>query len=441
MRNGGGGVLYNGMVFLSFLQSVIGFTLMSSSTMSFREPVKKRMTAGFLVMLFGIILLSNRLFTQGIGSVDRFAILVILVIQLSWFLICSKDRFYVSLFNFLTFANIYVSISFISDTLSINYDGSAFVGIRIVIRTVIYVVILPLLYQFVRPRFRSLVETLDKEWRASALVPLVFLLMQIIVLYYPAPYWRWTQDNWSRVIIISVYILFLAVYYLLYIQASAIVEKYALEKRHLLMAQQEKLWESELVRQKSAATLAFQQRHDMHHHNAVIMDLLQRGDTDNLKAYLLSVDAALDTHLTNSFCKNPIANSLLRLYATRASEENIKTAFHVNLPESIGIDHIDLTCVLGNTLENALEGCLRLPEAAEKEITVTIKYIDHRLRIQVENTCSPDILFDGELPVTQKKSGGTGTKSILYTAERYDGTAGFSVANDKFFTQVVLNAR
>jgi sensor histidine kinase regulating citrate/malate metabolism len=233
--------------------------------------------------------------------------------------------------------------------------------------------------------------------------------------------------------------LFLAVYYLLYIQASAIVEKYALEKRQLLMAQQEKLWESELIRQKATATLAFQQRHDMHHHNAVIMGLIQSGDMSNLKSYMMSFEAALDTHHVNTFCLNPIANSIINVYAGRAEEENIKTEFYVNVPEGIGIDNIDLTCVLGNALENALEGCLRLPEDEEKEIIVTIKYFDSRLRVQVENTCRTDIIFEGELPVTQKVGGGTGTKSIIYTAERYDGTAGFTVMNGKFITQIVLN--
>ena len=432
---------YNVLVFLSFLQSVIGFTLMASSVMHFKEPVKKRIMTGFVVMLLGIILLSYTLFTQGFDAVDRFAILVILLIQVAWFLICSGDRFFVSLFSFLTFVNIYISISYVSDNLSMGFDGNAFVGARIVIRMLIYLVILPLLFHYVRPRFRMLVETLDKEWRAATLVPLIFLLMQIMVLYYPAPYWYWNDGNWSRFVIVTVYMLFLAVYYLLHIQASAIVEKYALEKRQLLMAQQEKLWKLELIRQKATATLAFQQKHDMHHHNAVIMGLLQSGDLDNVKEYVKSVDETLDTHSSQAYCLNPIANSILNLYASRAEEKNIQTSFHVNVPESIGIDNIDLTCVLGNTLENALEGCLRLPENAMKEISVTIKYIDHRLRLMVENTCRTDITFDEELPVTQKLIGGTGTKSILYTAERYDGTAGFSAMNGKFTAQVVLNGK
>lgn len=433
-------MFYNLLIFFSFLESVIGFTLMSSSVMRFREPVKKRVITGLFVMLSGIGLLCYQLFTHGFDSMDSFAILVILVVELSWFLICSDDHFYVSLFSFLTFVNIYVSISYISDTLANHADGSAFIMERIFIRLAIYLVILPLLFKFVSPRFRRLVDALDKEWRTAAVVPLMFLIMQIMVLYYPAPYWYWDNDNWYRFIIITVYLLFLAVYYLLYIQANAIVEKYSLEKRQLLMAQQEKLWESELARQKLTAALAFQQRHDMHHHNAVIMGMLQSGDADELKTYMKSFDAALDAHNATSFCSNPIANSIFNVYARRAEAEGIKTSFHVSVPESIGIDNIDLTCVLGNTLENALEGCLRLAKEAAKEINVTAKFIDHRLRVQVENTCRTDIVFDDELPITQKKGGGTGTKSILYTAERYDGTAGFSVSDGKFITQIVLNA-
>lgn len=432
-------MLYIVLVFLSFLQSVIGFTLMTSSVMLFKEPVKRRIAMGLAIMILGIILLSFTLYARGAAPVERVAILVILIIQLSWFLICSGDRFFVSLFSFLTFVNIYVSISYISDNLAISFDGNAFVGARIIIRAVIYLIILPLLFKYVRVRFRNLVETLDKEWRVATLVPLLFLWMQIMVLYYPSPYWHWTGGNWSRVIIVAVYMLFLAVYYLLYIQASAIVEKYALEKRQLLMAQQEKLWESELVRQKAEATLANQQRHDMHHHNAVIIDLLQNGDTDQLKTYMKSVDAALDAHNNNNFCTNPIANSIFNDYARRAEAEGIRATFRVSVPKVIGIDNIDLTCVLGNTLENALEGCMRLPSDFEREINVTAKFIDNRLRVQVENTCPSDIVFDGEMPVTQKQGGGTGTKSILYTAERYDGTAGFSAMDGKFITQIVLN--
>ena len=432
---------YSAFVFLSFLQSVIGFTLMSSSTMQFKEPVKKRIVIGLAVMIFGISLLSYRLLTKGMYSVDNFAILVTFLIQLSWFLICSKDRFFISLFNFLTFLNIYVSISYISDYFSLYFKASDFVGTHMFLRLMIYIVIIPLLFKYVRPRFRRLVEALDNEWKTSVIVPLMFLIMQTIILYYPGPYWHWSINEWSRIIISITYILFLSVYYLIYIQAIAIVEKHDLEKKQLLMTQQEKLWEAELASQQETTALAYQQRHDMHHHNAVIIEMLQNGDTEQLMNYMKSFDSALDIQTSVTFCSNTIANSIFNIYYRKAQTEGIKMIFNISLPKVIGIDNIDLTCVLGNALENALEGCMRLPQDEEKEIIITAKFIDKRLRVQIENTCRRDIVFEGELPLTQKQGGGTGSKSIAYTAERYDGTAGFSVVDGKFITQVVLNGK
>jgi len=433
--------MYEILLFFSFVESVIGATLTSAATMCFRKPVKKRITAGLTVMFLGIISLCGVIFTRGIHAADSVAIFIILVLILAWFLICSADTFFVSVFNFLTCINIYIAISYISSMLSVHEGGVGYVTEYNIARTIIYGATIPLLFKFVRPHFRRLVDSLDKEWHAATLVPLLFLILQIVLLYYPVPYFFWERKNWNQIVIVIVYMLFLAVYYLLYIQASDIVEKYALENRNLLMVQQDKLWESELARQKAAVAMALQQLHDMHHHNAVIMKMLQTGDTDDLKTYMKSFDAALDAYNGDSFCSNPIANSIFNLYAYRASVKGINILFHVSVPENIGIDNIDLTCVLGNALENALEGCLRVKGKDEKKIIVTTKFIDNRLRVQVENTCRTDIVFDGEFPVTQKQCGGTGTKSIYYIAERYDGTAGFSVMDGKFITQIVLNAR
>ncbi|MGL5256538.1 MAG: ATP-binding protein [Proteocatella sp.] len=432
---------YASLIFISFLQSVIGFALMSSALMRFKEPVKKRIVMGLSVMTLGIIYLWYILFTKGTDSVDHFAIIVILIIQLVWFLICADDNFFVSLFSFLTFVNIYISINYIGDTLAFSQSGSSFVIELIIIRTIIYIIIVPLLFKFIRPKFRDLVDALDKEWIIAGLMPLTFLLWQIILLYYPEPYWRGNRTIWDQYSIGVAYILFLVVYYQVYIQANTIVEKHALEKRQILMMQQEKLWESELARQKATSDLIYQQRHDMRHHNIVIMGMLQSGKFEELKSYMKDFDAALEVTKTNVFCSNPIVNSILNLYVRKAETEHINMTVNAIIPENIGIDNIDLTCVLGNALENALEGCLRMSKYEEKYINFTSKFVDNRLRVQVENTCRNDVVFENDMPITQKQGGGTGTKSILYTIERYDGMVGFSIKDGKFVTQIVLNAR
>lgn len=409
--------------------------------MRLREPIKKRIITSLLMMTFITSIFFYLLYTIGADKVGNFAIVIILIDVFVWFFICSNDNFFVSVFNLLTFINIYVSISYISDRLVSGFTGVSYMIFYITVRTVIYAIITPFFYKFIRAPFRRLVDVLDREWQAATLVPLVFLILQIFLLYYPIPYWNWERNSWYNYITIAVYILFLAVYYIVYIQADAIVEKYLLKGRELLMSQQNKLWESEIARQKTSVTLASQQRHDMHHHNSVIMSMLQNSDVEGLKAYMKSYDGLIDVGNDNVFCANPIINSLLNLYSSRAKSEGIKISFKVNVPEDIDIDNVDLTCVFGNALENAFEGCLRLSKEDDKEIIVTSKFIDYRLRLQIENTCCDDIIFNSELPITQKHGGGMGIKSIIFTAESYDGTAGFSVKDGKFVTQIVLNSR
>lgn len=433
-------MLYFILMFFSFLESIVGFALMSASVMRFREPVKKHITMALIVMILSTSLYFGALLAFGTDAVGNFAMVIILAAFSAWFLICSGDTIFVSLFNLLTFINIYVFTSYIGVGLAINWDGVKYLTVYIIIRICIYGGIIPFMFKFVRPHLRRLVDTLDKEWGVAALIPLIFLILQVFVLYYPVPYWKW-GSSWNKYIIIVVYVLFLAVYYILYIQSDAIVEKYMMEGKALLMAQQNKLWEAELDRQKAAVSIASQQRHDMHHHNAVITAMLKEGNLAGLEDYMKSFDAALDVSQNTVYCKNPIINSICNAYSNKAEQAQIQIRFCMNVPEQTGIDNVDLTCIFGNVLENAIEGCMRLPEDSMREINAAAKYMDGRLRIQVENSCREDIVFEGELPKTQKQEGGKGIHSIIYTSERYDGTSGFSVNNGKFIAQIVLNAR
>jgi len=431
-------VLYPFLIFISFIEAIIGFVLLAASKMKFREPVKKRIIVALFVMVCCALLYLWVFFCLGIGVVERLAILFILIPIIAWFLICSGDSLAVTIFNFLTDVNIFFAISFFSDVLTFHTHGIFYQIEYMIIRAVIFAIILPFMFKIIRPRFRQLVAELSREWLISCLVPLTFLVLQIFMLYYPMMHWY--RENYNGYIILAAYVLFVAVYYILYVQANGIVEKYALEQRQLLVAQQDKLWNLEFARQKEEICLADQQRHDMHHHNAVIMNMVRDGNYEELITYMEHFDKMLDTRSSTVYCKNLIVNSICNFYAKRAEAEYIKINYNMSVPEDMGIDSIDLTCIFGNLIENAMEGCLRLPESGKREISVIAKYVDKRLRLQVENTCRDDIIFDGEIPKTQKQVGGMGIRSIVYTAERYDGTAGFSVNEGRFTAQIVLNS-
>lgn len=433
-------MLYYAILFIGFLEAIGCFVLMTTSTMKMREPVRKNVTIALSSMLVMISLFFAGMLVFSISKMEFFAIAITLAISGTWYFFCSADPFFVSLFQFFTFLNLYIGVAYISDRLTLDTDRLIYNIEYVVIRLLLYMVIIPIFFKYIRPGFRQLVDTLDTEWRNAVLVPFLFLILQVCLLYYPVPYWRWEGEQWRTAVSLIAYALFAAMYYLLYIQSSAIVQKNILEKRDLLMTQQNKLWEAEFSRREQADLLFRQQRHDMRHHNAVITSMLREGLSEELMAYMESL-RTMDEHTDNrEYTKNPIINSICNVYKQQAERMGIKMETVINVPENLaGMNSIDLTCVICNVLENALEGCQRLPDHTACEIDMKMKYEKNRLYLQVKNTCADDIVFEEDLPVTQKEKGGTGIKSVLYTAEKYQGTASFYVQEGIFITQIVLN--
>ena len=107
------------------------------------------------------------------------------------------------------------------------------------------------------------------------------------------------------------------------------------------------------------------------------------------------------------------------------------------------MDEVALVGILANSFENAVEGCLRCPVEIERYITVKIAYSVYngtrKLHIVFENSCVDDIIFENGFPKSQKLGGGTGTKSITYTAEMYNGLVDFTAENGVFRTRIILH--
>lgn len=84
---------------------------------------------------------------------------------------------------------------------------------------------------------------------------------------------------------------------------------------------------------------------------------------------------------------------------------------------------MDLISLLGNLLENALHGC----EVCEgtKKAEIFLNEQNEKLIVVCENTCSPALELEGELP----KHKGIGISSMLAVCNKYDGHLGYSVEN------------
>ena len=64
---------------------------------------------------------------------------------------------------------------------------------------------------------------------------------------------------------------------------------------------------------------------------------------------------------------NSVISAILNEYKNRAEHEKIDFSFSVSVPEQLNISAIDCYIILGNTLDNAIDGTISVPEA-EREI-------------------------------------------------------------------------
>lgn len=103
---------------------------------------------------------------------------------------------------------------------------------------------------------------------------------------------------------------------------------------------------------------------------------------------------------------------------------------------------VDLYTILGNVIDNAIEGTLLVSDPEKKMISVSIWAKGKLLLIQIENYYeNPDLKFENGYPLTSKKSDkghGYGLKSVGKTVEKYGGSMDISAENHLFQITIVI---
>lgn len=176
--------------------------------------------------------------------------------------------------------------------------------------------------------------------------------------------------------------------------------------------------------------------HDFKHHICVLDTLLNSNKIEDAKIYLKDYINAtnINTYINTN---NEYVNAILNSKISHAKTKGINIT-SVIVGEINRIDNIDICNLLGNLLDNAIDGCL-----LSKEKNITLKLISESdiIRISVSNSIKDSVLeYNLNLKTTKSdsKNHGLGTKTIKEIANRYNGFADFFEDSNKFFVNVIL---
>ncbi|ADL05261.1 ATP-binding protein [Lacrimispora saccharolytica] len=347
-----------------------------------------------------------------------------------------KDNFMQWLFSYITVQNI-------SDTVIIlSFLGSRHLPYppyaNSLLRILLFGAFLLVLWRYVRPLYRQAVE----HWTAYFAVALG--------LYITFNYYVLTADDVvvmlteQAVPLILVIFIGLASYGSILLSLKNLQREFRVkEENQKMQAEQEYLklaagnMSQRLALMEEASAQNNRASHDRRHFNNVLIELLEQRKTDEAVA-LLQNQNQVSHQIGEVYCENPAVNAAVCHYAAFAKQLGILTEIELDIPRDLIVDSLEITMVVSNLMENAIQACGALPKSSPPYLRFTCRNVG-RLLLEMENPCTEGALLDHNgYPVACEDGHGIGSKSVLAFAKKYDGELMYRIENGVFRVRLLV---
>lgn len=301
-------------------------------------------------------------------------------------------------------------------------------------RLTAYSIIILLEYRFLRRPFLYLSDITRNGWLILAMIPCSLLVFFAVLATYPVPF----LENPTGIMFLYVLgavtiIIYFSIFQYLFIQYRFQTTQQNME---LLQIQVENL--KEKLEQDAAFTEQSRiDRHDTRHRFQTIACLLESGKTSEALDFITRYDNQLQVKSSVQYCKDILLNATLSSYFGQAKKDGITLETHLSIPDVLPVDSGELSIVIANALENAINACCMLP--VEQRIIRFTCIHKPQLMLEISNPCSDEISFTDEgIPLSKDKEHGIGTRSIMAFCKKYNVIYSFSAKNGKFTLRMAL---
>ncbi|MBR1728473.1 MAG: GHKL domain-containing protein [Selenomonadaceae bacterium] len=179
-------------------------------------------------------------------------------------------------------------------------------------------------------------------------------------------------------------------------------------------------------------------RHDLRNHISNIAAYVRKnsfdGEIENyLKQMTMTVEKLNFLYKTG----NPIIDIIIHQSRQRAINKKIRFESTFQCPKNSTIDIYDLSIILNNGLQNAIEAC----EKVGGLIEIRSYQKNNFYFIEIENDFDGELKIKNDLPETlkvDKNIHGLGLINIRRCAQKYNGDLDINVKNGKFYLTVMI---
>ncbi len=179
-------------------------------------------------------------------------------------------------------------------------------------------------------------------------------------------------------------------------------------------------------------------KHDIKNQLLMIKALSLENKNSEINEYINNIVPMFDNNgLAHS--NNFVIDSIINFKLSNLKSFNVKTVVEINVPNQLNISGYDITVILGNLLDNAIEALMFDHE--NKSLKIIIKYSKENLLIYIENSFNGIIIKKQNRYETIKannKQHGIGLISIDKTLSKYGGHMQINSDNNLFCVDVLI---
>lgn len=418
-----------------------------SAFASFRfDDIKQHLISSLYILSICIIILSNTVLFNYNNAIKILLILMcnILYGRALYVNISTPSLIFLAILEYLltyllSFTNLYI-VNYMQRKYTRVWPGGNdsiyyFVGDLLFLQ----IVFILLTKKFVREKnkLKNSLKCNSKRIMLYLMFPLASFAMLLILLRVAS-----RQRLSEEAIILCCWMIFAANIAILYLLGQMQKEE---ENREKLLAldQQLRLQRKNIEETCNLYSAQRKQVHDFRAHINVISQLIESQKYDTAKEYLESVLEQQSERVLLVDCHHSILNALFNSKISEAIKHNIDTHFEVNDLSELSLDAIDLTVLLSNLIDNAIEGSEKSSQHPSIQIRACIK--NNQFSFIIRNTSLPVRIVHNEIASTKSNPHlhGFGLSNIKAILNKYCGEYAMSYKDGhfQFIFEIPINLR
>lgn len=178
-------------------------------------------------------------------------------------------------------------------------------------------------------------------------------------------------------------------------------------------------------------------RHDYKNFIIGMISELNINEPEKMKERLNDELKTLN-ELSNEICGNSVIDTIINYKKTEAKSKNISISFEYRNIHNINISGIDISILLGNAIDNAIEATEQIEGNSKREINIYLYQKGEQIIMLIKNNVKENKNTE-KLQTEKGEMHGYGIVNMKSIAAKYGGSVTFDCQQRIFSTIILLN--